>query len=364
MIHREIPLNVIKGSKIREGLDFILKHFNDNRLFPRKIMTKTIGYQKEVFSAEEAIKYYVDSGLIDCRINAFPTYVDYKGIQRYPPDLIFIDLDRSDFKTEDELKSSVSRTLKMIEEKLRESKPTVLRTGNGYHIYQPIESPILEQLEIFSEFSNPSIQFLRFAKTFLSSNKADKSNNPSFKSCLLRIPFSYNSKSLNSSWVNHKEFDSEISILQEWNGHRPSIKYLLQDFWDHMIDKSIKDMKYQRTILRHKIDTKVTKFYNRDRIEWIEKLLQLSIMDYRKHSVILILSPYLVNVKRISYQESYDILSEWLSKCNQIRPLDFNPNCLINSSLNTAISKGIPPMKLDTLKNRNTELYDKMKSQN
>ncbi|VFJ14482.1 protein of unknown function [Candidatus Nitrosocosmicus franklandus] len=53
-----------------------------------------------------------------------------------------------------------------------------------------------------------------------------------------------------------------------------------------------------------------------------------------------------------------------MSKCNKIRRLDFNPNYLIKLSLNTALRKGTYPMRLDILKNRNTDLYTKIKSQN
>ena len=66
-------------SKIKEnesGIDFILNHFDPNgriSLFPRTIMTKKLGYQKEVFSKEETMEFFKESDFIDCRINAFPS---------------------------------------------------------------------------------------------------------------------------------------------------------------------------------------------------------------------------------------------------------------------------------------------------
>ena len=73
--------------------------------------------------------------------------------------------------------------------------PTVLFTGGGYHIYQPVYCPTaLENVTEFKNYDKPSQEFLRFAKDYLSNGKADKQNNPSFKSCLLRIPGSINSK--------------------------------------------------------------------------------------------------------------------------------------------------------------------------
>ena len=84
-------------------------------------------------------------------------------------------------------------TLRIIRFKLNGS-PTVLWTGNGYHIYQPIDALVLEQFSQFEEFENPSLKFMRFAETYLTSGKSDSSHNPSFKSCMIRIPGTYNSK--------------------------------------------------------------------------------------------------------------------------------------------------------------------------
>jgi hypothetical protein len=39
---------------------------------------------------------------------------------------------------------------------------TVLWSGNGYYIYQPIEAFILEEHDIFSDFDQPSKMFLKF----------------------------------------------------------------------------------------------------------------------------------------------------------------------------------------------------------
>ena len=89
---------------IENGLDFILSHFNQDKLFPRKIQThKSEGRQIEVLSKQEALSYFEKSNYIDCRINAFPSYTEYHGIQRYPPDLIFIDIDRSNFENDKQI---------------------------------------------------------------------------------------------------------------------------------------------------------------------------------------------------------------------------------------------------------------------
>jgi hypothetical protein len=75
---------------------------------------------------------------------------------------------------------ALTATLKNIKEKLQGANSNVLWTGNGYHIYQPIDAFILDEENIFSKFDQPSKFFLKFAKQYLSNNKSDPSHNPSF----------------------------------------------------------------------------------------------------------------------------------------------------------------------------------------
>ena len=214
----------------------------------------------------------------------------------------------------------------------------------------------LERMQEFQEFDNPSERFLRFAKDFLSNNKADKANNPSFRSCLLRIPNSFNSKCL----AKGESFEnSKIKIIQEWNRDRPSIKFLLQDFRRYLINQKINELNK-----KIKIEEKLAIKSNSNNVFWIEKLLTTPILDFRKNATNLILAPYLINIKKLSYQESFNILIEWLKRCDSIRKLDFNPMYLAKSALNIASQKRIPPMKRITLMDRNLELYNILHKQN
>lgn len=114
------------------------------------------------------------------------------------PFILFIDLDRQNFVSKEDLDKWLQRILANISSILYGTKPLVLWSGNGYHIIIPVYAPeALEQFEDFRLYTNqPSNDFLRFAKDFLSCGKADTKNNPSFKSCLLRVPFTINSKSI------------------------------------------------------------------------------------------------------------------------------------------------------------------------
>ena len=70
----------------------------------------------------------------------------------------------------------------------------------------------------------------------------------------------------------------------------------------------------------------------------------------------MILAPYLINIKKISYEESYRIIKEWLDKCNSIERLDNYENFVnyrIHSALKNAIHKGIGPMTQEKIKTDN-----------
>ncbi len=146
------------SSEIESGLDFILPHFNQDRLFPRKISTyKSNNKQFLIRTKEEIINSFIDSNFVDCRINAYSYLIEYKEIPRFKPDFIFIYLSRNDFKTEKDIDFALSATLKNIKEKLGDNynnaQPTVLFTGGGYHIYQPVYCPIaLENITEFQKF--------------------------------------------------------------------------------------------------------------------------------------------------------------------------------------------------------------------
>jgi hypothetical protein len=56
--------------------------------------------------------------------------------------------------------------------------------------------------------------------------------------------------------------------------------------------------------------------------------LQTPIGDYRKNAVSLILAPYIINIKKLSSDDAFNIIKEWLDKCNEIRRLD----CIVKAN--------------------------------
>ena len=88
--------------EIESGLE-ILNHFEEP-LYPRKISTfKSNNKQFLIRSRQEIIDSFIDSNFVDCRINAYPSLIEYKGIQRYKPNFLFIDFDKNNFKTDKDL---------------------------------------------------------------------------------------------------------------------------------------------------------------------------------------------------------------------------------------------------------------------
>jgi hypothetical protein len=93
---------------IKENLDFILIHLN-TPMFPRNIMTKALGHQKEILDADEALTYFKSSDYQDCRINAYPAFTDYQGINFTAPSFIMIDLDLKDSESQEMLDKHYGR---------------------------------------------------------------------------------------------------------------------------------------------------------------------------------------------------------------------------------------------------------------
>ena len=183
-----MTLSVPKQPEIL-GLEFILSHLS-KPVFPRKISTyESSNRTFQIDNMDEITIACLDSRFIDCRVNAFPLLREGKS---WIPDLLFIDLDLQDCKTQKWLDIALAKTLGNISRYLgKHAKPTALWSGNGYHVIQPVNCPVTDYLinQKFQEFAetrlivngNPAEEFLRFAKILFSDNKADKNHNPSFQ---------------------------------------------------------------------------------------------------------------------------------------------------------------------------------------
>ena len=98
------------------------------------------------------------------------------------------------------------------------------------------------------------------------------------------------------------------------------------------------------------------------KVPYIEKLLEISLIDNRKYAISLILAPYFVNILNLSDEESFCRIKQWILKCNDINPLkpsitEFDN--IIKNAIKRAKDTGIKPLKFkDTLQYKNKKLYD------
>ena len=349
---------------IQNGLDYLLGHV-EPPIWPRTISTYTTERRQViVYNKAEALARFKQANLLDCRINAYPFYIGWKEVNRQAPDFLFTDLDLSRFKSSREmLDRGLNKTLKNIKEKFKDDRisASVLWSGNGYHIYLPVKAFILELESIFAEFEDPSRQFIQWTEQFLTDNKADPchSNGLSFRNCMTRVPGSFNSKlaQLNDKGeiVNIAE-SAEVKIIQKWNGVRPSIKPLLPEFYINLADSKIKEINRHRKRLeksKHVVNSNDSKTI----IPWIEILFQTPISDYRKNTVRLILAPYLINIKKMTYNAAFSIIKNWLNQCDSITRLDFSVDQRIKDILKTVIKVGYVPISFDRLKTENKQLH-------
>jgi hypothetical protein len=255
-------------------IEFILSHFSSPiGQFPRKMMTYRSNGQFIVNTTDEVLKRCEQADFKDCRINAYPQTIDKEGILVQPPNFVFIDLDlgnfNSDIKKLDKVKNSTLRKM----EQLQGSHPTVSWTGNGYHIYLPIDIPVLDNEYVFSKDKFPNLfsskgkysqyfvskAFMQFAEDFFTSGKYDPNHRPKYKTCLIRIPETYNSKCLSRGLSLEK---SKVKILQEWDGKRIDVGHITHEFRIWLTEQEINSKKLSSNKSLKSLKKSKTKYYN------------------------------------------------------------------------------------------------------
>jgi non-catalytic primase subunit PriX-like protein len=315
-------------------------------------MTHDTKGQVFVDDKDQLMDYFKRANFKDCRINGYPVHHEDERMNLYPS-FIFIDLDLSLCYTCKypirKLDYILKQTLKNIKDETS-GNPTVLWTGGGYHIYQPIKIVNKEQekqsLETFKEFeqfipfvrNDLTTEFIRFLSKFLTNGKGDPKHNPSIHSCLIRIPETINSK-----------YDERVKIIQKWDGIEAIANPLVLPFLDRLIQLKIESEESQKK--KQNSDF----IGNSNKITWIDKLLETPIPDHRYFCLWHVLIPYLKNIRGLSDHEIVAILIEWLDKCNKLNRVKWRYPERIKEQLK--YDKGYPPIGLDNLRSENFELY-------
>ena len=108
-------------------------------------------------------------------------------------------------------------------------------------------------------------------------------------------------------------------------------------------------MRYLNKLEKQLQQTQKRSFRNIGEIQYIEKLLQTKISNGKKRICALVLCPYLVNIKKLTLEESEKILLDYFDgKISK---------SIISYQLKQSSKKGILPYSLKNMKNNDSELY-------
>ncbi|HYO06017.1 MAG TPA: hypothetical protein VER14_03440 [Phototrophicaceae bacterium] len=235
---------------IKENLQFILSHFNGQEYkFPRAIMTLKSKGQIYSNNEEEMFQHFLESDFKGCKINGYPFFEKGDNVNKLSPSFLFIELDLSLCNVckypKRKLDYILKQTLSKIEKETH-GNPTVLWTGEGYHIYLPIilssskdnEKHPSEFVDLCNEFtpyvdSDLTTEFMRFAAKYFTNchqQKGTKQNSSaSVTSCFITVPETISIKD-----------NFKVKIIQKWDGNVTSVNSIAPCFLDNLTQRRSK----------------------------------------------------------------------------------------------------------------------------
>ncbi len=236
-----------KKEVIKENLRLILSHFNGQEYkFPRAIMTWKSNGQIYSNNEEEILHHFLESDFKGCKINGYPFVGKADGVNKLSPSFLLIDLDLSLCNVCKYPKRKLDYILKQTLNKMKKEihgNPTVLWTGDGYHIYLPIifsgsnpkEKNPLEFVDLCNEFvpyvdKDLTTEFMRFASKYFTYGHQQKgpihSNNDSVTSCFVTVPGTTNTKD-----------NSIVRVIQKWDGKTTDVSAIAPYFLDSLTQR-------------------------------------------------------------------------------------------------------------------------------
>ncbi|MFY9795989.1 MAG: hypothetical protein WBF33_33765 [Candidatus Nitrosopolaris sp.] len=206
---------------------------------------------------------------------------------------------------------------------------------------------------------------MRYAEELVTENKGDPvhSNTVSFGNCMIRIPGSYNSKYVqldkDKGEVVAVTPQSEVKIVQRWDGYRPNIRWLLKDYWLYRIQERNNEVlrrlhnEQKRLRFERKYPNRISDIHQHS---WIESLYARPLDDFRKYCITFVFTPYFINVKRLPHSDAFNLIKHWLDRCSsECRHLDFNARQRINEAFNRV--GNYRPVSRGKLKEENNALH-------
>ncbi len=225
---------------IIDGIKFVLSHFgNQDSLFPRTIITNInpqtiMEYDTSIQNTINSIfEIFKKSNYYNCKINGFNYNIensknnDSKNKRTCLFIMINLNLKENSFNKK-KLNYNLENALNKMYLKLDKAHPTVIWNGLGYEIYQPLEVSTFESRK-YNEFrsyikdGDINNEFLRFSKKFITDTKIERSQLCTMASHYISVPGTFNF-----------ENGEQVKIIQKWDGKRPSILWINNDFKNYL----------------------------------------------------------------------------------------------------------------------------------
>jgi non-catalytic primase subunit PriX-like protein len=89
---------------------------------------------------------------------------------------------------------------------------------------------------------------------------------------------------------------------------------------------------------------------------YITKLIQKPIKDGRHRVLWYILTPWAINILKLEKADAYELVQTYLNECNDAEATDAIEK--VEYYIDYAITTGLYPPRLETLKEHDIELYD------
>lgn len=321
------------------------------------------------------------------RVEESAKLIQIKALAEQAPTIIFTDLDD---------RKALNATRKRIKDVFmdEELEPTVIDSGNGLNLLLKLETdpakypvPVDDQTEndmipgrtllsartfaLIYDYNpaniSPGSLLMRCASEVLTRKKADKGNHPSVRSCMVRVPGSYNGK------LKRKGIDKQVSILNRgsWDqGRKGHVLFLLLYFRGWLKEQKEKRDKSLAQARKKRISRQETKvffgqrYFNPEIAQlhywYIEIMLRSPFDDFRRRAVALVLAPYLLRIKQMPIDIAEKIILQWLAACDKVRYLEFDPEEKTAQALRYARDCNYLPLEFDSILKYDENIHAKL----